>query len=56
MGQGLKKLDNGFGEGGDWDLYKCFYNDDKFFININLKTGEGEIVKKDNDFTLEINE
>jgi hypothetical protein len=48
LGKGLKKLENGFGEEGDWNIYKCFYGDyAEFYINFNEKEGIGEIKRKD---------
>ena len=54
LGTKGKKEENGFGQGGDWLLLKCFYQDKEFYLNLNEKTGEGEIVRKDEELILEI--
>ena len=46
LGTNLKKAVNGFMGKGDWDLLKCFYKDEEFYLNINKKTGEAEIIAK----------
>ena len=53
LGKGLKKLDNGFSGEGDWDLMKCFYKDEEFYLNLNKETGQAEIVTK-NGFSPQI--
>lgn len=52
LGSNMNKEENGFsGTGGGWDLYKMFYkNYYEFFININTKTGEAEILEKDTGY------
>jgi len=54
LGIGLNKTKNGFSGEGDWDLYKCFVNNPRgygeFYINLNRRTGEGEIRFKDTEY------
>jgi len=55
LGEGVAKTENGFSGKGNWDLYKCFVKNEngygEFFINLNRKTGEGEIKMKDTDYS-----
>lgn len=55
LGHDMEKIKNGFAENGNWTLFKCFIREGKkgygeFYININTRTGEGELVKKDDMF------
>ena len=54
LGKGLAKQSNGFSGKGNWDLYKCFVDNGKrygeFYLNLNTKTGEGELLCKDKDY------
>lgn len=55
MGVEVGKLDNGFGGKGDWVLLKCSYDKDgaygEFYLNLNPKTNEGELVRKDSGYS-----
>lgn len=50
----VDKREDCFSGEGDWMLLKCFVENEngygEFYINLNTKTGEGEIVPKDLDY------
>jgi len=47
LAKNQKVCGTAFIDGGDWTIYKCFGDEgEEFFININEKTGELEIVEK----------
>lgn len=55
LGTKGKKMNKGFGSGGEWTLLKCFYDEGgrygEFYFNLNPKTGEAEIVSKDTNYS-----
>lgn len=54
LGTNQRKTESGFVAGGDWTLIKCFVSNPRgygeFYLNLNQKTGEGEIVFKDTNY------
>lgn len=66
LGEGLAKSENGgFSGKGDWTLFKCFvenktrYGDNgygEFFLNLNMKTGEGCLAMKDKNYSVFLEE
>ena len=55
LGVNLEKQKNGFSGEGDWICLKSFVENEKgygeFYLNLNPKTGKGEIVMKDPQYT-----
>jgi len=53
-----KKTGGGFSGTGDWMILKCFLEEiqayGEFFINLNLRSGEGEIACKDTAYSLDL--
>ena len=54
LAKNIDKTYNGFAGKADWNLYKCFVENEEgygeFFINLNPITGKGEILKKRSDY------
>jgi len=54
LGVDVAKKENCFSGKGDWTLFKVFTEDGKeFYLNLNIKNGEGEMVKKEDDIKIE---